>query len=73
MQGSQTMGKTKKTKTSQRHSAGNIDYDNVHCSQDVEEVPIHTYSTFRTRSKTVGDTVGELTHHFSNIVFLLNL
>lgn len=59
MQGSQTLGKTKKTKASQRHSAGNIDYDNVHCGQDVEEVPIHTYSTFRSRSKTVGDTAGE--------------
>lgn len=59
MQGSQTLGKTKKTKASQRHSAGNIDYDNVHCGQDVEDVPIHTYSTFRSRSKTVGDTNGE--------------
>lgn len=49
VQGSHTLGKTKK-KTSQRHSAGNIDYDNI--SQEGDEPPT---TTFRSRSKTVGD------------------
>ncbi|XP_044267188.1 protein still life, isoform SIF type 1 isoform X3 [Tribolium madens] len=49
VQGSHTLGKTKK-KTSQRHSAGNIDYDNI--SQEGDEP---TTTTFRSRSKTVGD------------------
>lgn len=57
MQGSHTLGKSKKSKTSQRHSAGNIDYDNVHCGQDSDDPP-QPFSTFRTRSKTVGDTAG---------------
>lgn len=59
MQGSQTLGKPKKSKTSQRHSAGNIDYDNLPGNQDQEELsqPMQT-GGFRTRSKTVGDTAG---------------
>ncbi|KAK9695657.1 RhoGEF domain [Popillia japonica] len=52
VQGSHTLGKTKKSKTSQRHSAGNIDYDNI--SQEHDDIP----TTFRSRSKTVGDTAG---------------
>nr|XP_015835964.1 PREDICTED: protein still life, isoform SIF type 1 isoform X6 [Tribolium castaneum] len=48
VQGSHTLGKTKK-KSSQRHSAGNIDYDNI--SQEGDEPT----TTFRSRSKTVGD------------------
>lgn len=59
MQGSQTLGKTKKTKSSQRHSAGNIDYDNIHGSQEGEDVPIQVHTGFRVRSKTVGDTAGK--------------
>lgn len=55
IQGSHTLGKTKKSKTSQRHSAGNIDYDNI--SQEADEPPT---SSFRSRSKTVGDTAGKL-------------
>lgn len=58
MQGSQTLGKSKKHKTSQRHSAGNIDYDNLP-GGTADDVPAHSFSTFRTRSKTVGDTAGE--------------
>lgn len=67
MQGSQTLGKPKKKSGSQRHSAGNIDYDNISGSQEAEDVPyqehhqlhhtLHT-STFRSRSKTVGDASG---------------
>lgn len=53
VQGSHTLGKTKKSKTSQRHSAGNIDYDNI--SQETDEAPS---CNFRTRSKTVGDAAG---------------
>lgn len=53
IQGSHTLGKTKKSKTSQRHSAGNIDYDNI--SQEADEPPS---GSFRTRSKTVGDSAG---------------
>lgn len=52
VQGSHTLGKTKRSKSSQRHSAGNIDYDN---SQDADE---QQPSTFRSRSKTVGDAAG---------------
>ncbi|GJQ82513.1 hypothetical protein Trydic_g14499 [Trypoxylus dichotomus] len=52
VQGSHTLGKTKKSKTSQRHSAGNIDYDNI--SQEHDDIP----TTFRSRSKTVGDAAG---------------
>lgn len=58
-QGSQTLGKTKKNKNSQRHSAGNIDYDNMHGSQEADDIPAIAHSGFRVRSKTVGDTVGE--------------
>lgn len=53
VQGSHTLGKVKKSKTSQRHSAGNIDYDNI--SQEADDVPS---GSFRTRSKTVGDSAG---------------
>lgn len=53
IQGSHTLGKTKKSKSSQRHSAGNIDYDNI--SQEADEPPS---GSFRSRSKTVGDTAG---------------
>lgn len=60
MQGSQTLGKTKKSKNSQRHSAGNIDYDNMHDSQEADDLPTHMHSGFRTRSKTVGDTAGKI-------------
>lgn len=54
-QGSHTLGKPKK-KTTQRLSAGNIDYDNLPSSHDT-----HDYQdeppppAFRIRSKTVGD------------------
>lgn len=50
-QGSQTL-KPRKPKPPQRHSAGNIDYDNT----DGEEGPV---SGFRTRSKTVSDAPGK--------------
>lgn len=68
MQGSQTLGKTKKSKTGQRHSAGNIDYDNMGGSVDYEDgvsggggaCPSQpTTTTFRSRSKTVGDSCGK--------------
>lgn len=55
MQGSQTLGKTKKSKTAQRHSAGNIDYDNLPGSQESDDIPSQPQHTFRSRSKTVGD------------------
>lgn len=58
MQGSQTLGKTKKNKNSQRHSAGNIDYDNMHGSQEADDIPTHVHPGFRVRSKTVGDSAG---------------
>lgn len=54
VQGSHTLGKTKKSKASQRHSSGNIDYDNI--SQEGDEPPA---TTFRSRSKTVGDAAGK--------------
>jgi T-lymphoma invasion and metastasis-inducing protein 1 len=60
-QGSQTLGKPKK-KTSQRLSAGNIDYDNLpnnvheqyhmHSHLQMDDTPPQN---FRVRSKTVGD------------------
>ncbi|CAH1980027.1 unnamed protein product [Acanthoscelides obtectus] len=53
-QGSHTLGKTRRTKGGQRHSAGNIEYDNV--SQEEDEITV-TGSNFRSRSRTVGDTV----------------
>lgn len=65
IQGSQTLGKTKKIKPNQRHSAGNIDYDNLSGSQEADEPPTipMQYQTqqsgFRTRSKTVGDSTGK--------------
>lgn len=59
MQGSQTLGKTKKSKGAQRHSAGNIDYDNLSGSQEADDIPPQAQSGFRTRSKTVGDAVGK--------------
>ncbi|XP_058835328.1 protein still life, isoforms C/SIF type 2 isoform X2 [Topomyia yanbarensis] len=60
MQGSQTLGKPKKSKMNQRHSSGNIDYDNTTSgSQEADDPPVPQYSgQFRMRSKTVGD-VGE--------------
>ncbi|XP_065073399.1 protein still life, isoforms C/SIF type 2 isoform X1 [Ochlerotatus camptorhynchus] len=60
MQGSQTLGKPKKSKINQRHSSGNIDYDNTTSgSQEADDPPVPQYSgQFRMRSKTVGD-VGE--------------
>lgn len=54
IQGSHTLGKVKKSKTSQRHSSGNIDYDNI--SQETDDPPC---TTFRSRSKTVGDVAGD--------------
>lgn len=59
IQGSQTLGKMKKSKTSQRHSAGNLDYDNLMSSQDCDDIP-QPQTTFRSRSKTVGDSAGKL-------------
>lgn len=57
IQGSQTLGKSKKHKSSQRHSAGNIDYDNLP-GGNADDIPAHSFTTFRTRSKTVGDAAG---------------
>lgn len=54
VQGSHTLGKVKKSKSNQRYSAGYIDYDNI--SQEGEEAP----TTFRSRSKTVGDAAGKV-------------
>lgn len=56
VQGSHTLGKTKKSKNTQRLSAGNIDYDNI--SQEADEPP--PAGNFRSRSKTVGDAAGKL-------------
>ncbi|XP_075232912.1 guanine nucleotide exchange factor still life isoform X2 [Lycorma delicatula] len=54
MQGSHTLGKPKKPpKGPQRHSAGNIDYDNLESRDSVENS--QPSSVFRTRSKTVSD------------------
>ncbi|XP_047514545.1 protein still life, isoform SIF type 1 isoform X4 [Pieris napi] len=56
MQGSQTLGKTKKPKTSgQRLSAGNIEVGNLSRdnSQDAEDTPQEEDHSFRLRSKTV--------------------
>ncbi|XP_049865888.1 protein still life, isoform SIF type 1 isoform X7 [Pectinophora gossypiella] len=60
MQGSQTLGKTKKPKTSgQRLSAGNIEVGDLsrENSQDADEPPTEASATepFRHRSKTLGD------------------
>ncbi|KAI8428896.1 hypothetical protein MSG28_007529 [Choristoneura fumiferana] len=63
MQGSQTLGKTKKPKTSgQRLSAGNIEVGDLsrENSQDAEEPPQEALANepaFRHRSKTLGDPV----------------
>lgn len=71
MQGSQTLGKPKKKSGSQRHSAGNIDYDNISGSQEVDDVPstsIHAHEhqlgqlhpvQFQLRSKALGDASGK--------------
>lgn len=70
VQGSHTLGKTKKSKNTQRLSAGNIDYDNI--SQEADEPPA---STFRSRSKTVGDTAGGYTEHkvkYSSCIFFIH-
>ena len=46
--------------TLQRHSAGNIDYDNLESYDNVPETQIgHDQSNFRTRSKTMSDGMGE--------------
>lgn len=69
VQGSHTLGKTKKSKNTQRLSAGNIDYDNI--SQEADEPPT---TTFRSRSKTVGDTAGgylEYKFKYSSCVFFI--
>ncbi|XP_043065567.1 protein still life, isoforms C/SIF type 2 isoform X4 [Drosophila bipectinata] len=72
--GSHTLGKPKKKSGSQRHSAGNIDYDNLSGSQEADDLPpsvgvVHYGAAhvqqmpptgFRGRSKTVGD-VTEIT------------
>ncbi|XP_063621465.1 protein still life, isoform SIF type 1 isoform X2 [Cydia splendana] len=64
MQGSQTLGKTKKPKTSgQRLSAGNIEVGDLsrENSQDAEEPPqeVADEPAFRHRSRTLGDAAGE--------------
>ncbi|XP_054261705.1 protein still life, isoform SIF type 1 isoform X2 [Macrosteles quadrilineatus] len=54
MQGSHTLGKPKKPpKGPQRHSAGNIDYDNLETREQHPE----PNTNFRSRSKTVSDAV----------------
>lgn len=75
MQGSHTLGKTKKSKNSQRHSAGNIDYDNLSGSQEADEPPMPPQPGFRIRSKTVGDNAGQcqtLSHIFDSILKIIN-
>ncbi|KAG7162932.1 still life-like 2, partial [Homarus americanus] len=47
--------------TLQRHSAGNIDYDNLESYDNVPETQLgHDQNNFRTRSKTVSDGMDEL-------------
>ncbi|KAL1138853.1 hypothetical protein AAG570_008915, partial [Ranatra chinensis] len=59
MQGSQTLGKAKKPpKGPQRHSAGNIDYDNIENSR--EPSVEGQAQVFRSRSKTVSDGASNL-------------
>ncbi|XP_064292085.1 protein still life, isoforms C/SIF type 2 isoform X12 [Plodia interpunctella] len=70
MQGSQTLGKTKKPKTSgQRLSAGNIEVGDLsrENSQDAEEPPPEPpeEEPFRLRSKTLGDTTHTTTESTS--------
>ncbi|XP_050342457.1 protein still life, isoform SIF type 1 isoform X3 [Nymphalis io] len=68
MQGSQTLGKTKKPKTTgQRLSAGNIEVGDLsrENSQEAEEPPQMSEvssdeATFRQRSKTLGDTAADI-------------
>ncbi|KAK9888783.1 hypothetical protein WA026_001008 [Henosepilachna vigintioctopunctata] len=55
--GSHTLGKVKKSKPSQRHSAGNIDYDQL--NQDGEDCAVN----FRSRCKTIGDTIDAKKEH----------
>lgn len=56
MQGSHTLGKPKKSpKGPQRHSAGNIDYDNLESRDSIDNAQPTT--NFRSRSKTVSDAV----------------
>ncbi|KAL9903951.1 guanine nucleotide exchange factor still life isoform 1-T1 [Glossina fuscipes fuscipes] len=74
MQGSQTLGKPKKKSGSQRHSAGNIDYDNISGSQEADDVPstsIHAHEhqlgqlhpvQFQLRSKALGDASDNIQH-----------
>lgn len=46
--------------TLQRHSAGNIDYDNLESYDNVPETQHgQDQNNFRTRSKTVSDAMGE--------------
>ncbi|XP_037784008.1 protein still life, isoform SIF type 1-like isoform X4 [Penaeus monodon] len=52
---------TVQSATLQRHSAGNIDYDNLESYDNVPETQIgHDQSNFQTRSKTVSDGMDEL-------------
>jgi len=68
LQGSHTLGKPKKPpKGPQRHSAGNIDYDNLDTSRDSGDDVPHGGSSFRSRSKTVSDGTEEITPHRSDI------
>jgi T-lymphoma invasion and metastasis-inducing protein 1 len=68
LQGSHTLGKPKKPpKGPQRHSAGNIDYDNLDTSRDSgDDVPAGG-SSFRSRSKTVSHGTEEITPNRSDI------
>lgn len=52
-QGSHTLGKIKKATKNQRHSSGNIEFENV--SQEADEPPT---SNFRSRCKAVGESGG---------------
>nr|XP_045620271.1 protein still life, isoform SIF type 1-like isoform X2 [Procambarus clarkii] len=52
---------TVQSATLQRHSAGNIDYDNLESYDNVPETQVgHDQNNFRTRSKTVSDGMDEL-------------
>ncbi|XP_045472036.1 protein still life, isoform SIF type 1 isoform X1 [Harmonia axyridis] len=55
--GSHTLGKVKKSKPSQRHSAGNIDYDQLNQSGD------ESAGNFRLRSKTITDAADAKKDH----------
>lgn len=68
MQGSHTLGKPKKPpKGPQRHSAGNIDYDNLESRDSVENS--QSSGAFRSRSKTVSDA-GKNNFNLKYIVYL---